>query len=137
MIISRMTKLLFSQRFTVLPNPSPAALQLPPITTSNYELQYGGGVCIQLMSKVYYIPLCIGIMHNGVICDSCGREDLLSGMRWECTRCCDYDLCSICYMVGRHNLEHEFFRYHKERIMRFEISLNIDMKCRDIKQSLR
>ena len=61
----------------------------------------------------------IGIMHNGVICDSCGREDMMGGMRWECTRCCDYDLCSICYMAGKHNHEHEFFIYDKERIMRF------------------
>ena len=77
---------------------------------------------------MYYNNVCtisciIGVMHNGVICDSCGREDMLSGMRWECTRCCDYDLCSICYMAGKHNLEHEFFRYDKERIMRFVFQL--------------
>ena len=47
---------------------------------------------------------------------------MLSGMRWECTRCCDYDLCSICYMAGKHNIEHEFFRYDKHGALRFEAS---------------
>ena len=32
-------------------------------------------------------------------------------MRWKCSKCYDYDLCTACYNAGKHSLEHEFSRY--------------------------
>ncbi|XP_072888522.1 E3 ubiquitin-protein ligase MIB2 isoform X3 [Hemitrygon akajei] len=33
------------------------------------------------------------------------------GMRWKCKVCFDYDLCTQCYMVNKHDLTHPFERH--------------------------
>ena len=48
-----------------------------------------------------------------VVCDGCGFTDGhctkgVSGMLWSCTKCYNYDLCTACYMAGKHCLEHKF-----------------------------
>lgn len=58
---------------------------------------------------VYTICIRVGIVHSSVICDSC-RENDIKGMRWKCTKCYDFDLCTSCYMNGKHSLDHEFQR---------------------------
>ncbi|XP_041377260.1 E3 ubiquitin-protein ligase MIB2-like [Gigantopelta aegis] len=52
----------------------------------------------------------VGIRHQSITCDEC-REVGVVGMRWHCTRCDDYDLCSLCYSTGKHDLTHPFTRY--------------------------
>ena len=38
------------------------------------------------------------VLHNGINCDGCstGGTDFLSGVRYKCSTCPDYDLCSAC-----------------------------------------
>ncbi|XP_041378594.1 E3 ubiquitin-protein ligase MIB2-like [Gigantopelta aegis] len=52
----------------------------------------------------------VGIRHQSITCGEC-REVGVVGMRWHCTRCDDYDLCSLCYVTGKHDLTHPFTRY--------------------------
>ena len=69
-----------------------------------------------------YWPLCMlfsinhaytpsGVVHPSITCDVCGQDQVVHGMRWKCARCYDYDLCTPCYMSGKHSVEHEFVRY--------------------------
>ncbi|GFS08194.1 E3 ubiquitin-protein ligase MIB2 [Elysia marginata] len=32
-------------------------------------------------------------------------------MRWKCTKCRDFDLCTACYMADKHDLQHTFLRF--------------------------
>ncbi|XP_071511862.1 E3 ubiquitin-protein ligase MIB2-like [Diadema antillarum] len=50
-----------------------------------------------------------GVKHNGVICDDCKEADI-AGIRWKCSTCNDYDLCTKCYMAGKHDVRHQFLR---------------------------
>ncbi|XP_041377265.1 E3 ubiquitin-protein ligase MIB2-like [Gigantopelta aegis] len=52
----------------------------------------------------------VGIRHQSINCDECDEVGVV-GMRWHCTRCDDYDLCSLCYVTGNHDLTHPFTRY--------------------------
>ena len=49
------------------------------------------------------------IKHPNVICDGCTQE-WITGIRWKCVKCNDYDLCTSCYLNGKHRFEHEFER---------------------------
>jgi len=46
--------------------------------------------------------------HNA-LCDSCKQK--IIGIRWKCTTCSDYDLCSDCYGKRTHNSDHLFDAY--------------------------
>lgn len=50
-----------------------------------------------------------GVRHVGVSCSECNAADI-AGMRWKCSVCPDYDLCSRCYMSDRHDTSHAFER---------------------------
>ena len=56
-----------------------------------------------------------GSPHPGVSCDGCNQEGAMAGMRWKCAKCYDYDLCTPCYMSGKHIAEHAFVRYDTVR----------------------
>ncbi|XP_077508330.1 uncharacterized protein LOC144119635 [Amblyomma americanum] len=45
----------------------------------------------------------------GVNCDACDQRGI-EGTRWKCALCFDYDLCTACYVGGKHNLYHQFLR---------------------------
>nr|XP_039250524.1 E3 ubiquitin-protein ligase MIB2-like isoform X1 [Styela clava] len=51
-----------------------------------------------------------GVKHFNKRCDGCGRRGI-KGIRWQCTQCDDYDLCTKCYMDNVHNLQHKFRRF--------------------------
>ena len=55
----------------------------------------------------------LGVKHRTVTCDGC-KENPLCGKRWKCADCSDFDLCSICYNDGKHDLNHEFNRIDEE-----------------------
>ncbi|OWF37152.1 E3 ubiquitin-protein ligase MIB2-like [Mizuhopecten yessoensis] len=48
-------------------------------------------------------------------CDTCvtvGPETKsISGYRWKCVECTDFDMCNLCYMQGKHDTAHHFMRY--------------------------
>ncbi|KAK7069478.1 E3 ubiquitin-protein ligase mib2, partial [Halocaridina rubra] len=50
------------------------------------------------------------VKHPNHICDGCKRQ-AISGIRWKCSTCYDYDLCTMCYMGDKHDLSHTFIRY--------------------------
>ena len=51
----------------------------------------------------------IGVKHQNIICDACKKQGI-QGMRWKCTKCHDFDLCTACYMADKHDLGHAFLR---------------------------
>ncbi|XP_048238902.1 E3 ubiquitin-protein ligase MIB2-like [Haliotis rufescens] len=55
----------------------------------------------------------VGIRHMGVTCDVCTEQNVV-GIRWKCTECDDYDLCSVCYSTDQHDLTHQFIRMDAE-----------------------
>jgi E3 ubiquitin-protein ligase mind-bomb len=51
-----------------------------------------------------------GITSGSVTCDGC-RAAPVVGIRWKCSQCYDYDLCTSCYMSNEHSEAHRFVRY--------------------------
>lgn len=51
----------------------------------------------------------VGIQHPHIICEECGESGIL-GIRWKCTECDDFDLCSQCYFGDKHDCNHCFHR---------------------------
>ncbi|XP_061170920.1 uncharacterized protein LOC133180401 [Saccostrea echinata] len=52
----------------------------------------------------------IGII-QGAFCDECGNNKRIKGIRWKCSTCPDYDLCTPCYMSGNDDhTDHRFLR---------------------------
>ncbi|XP_030851770.1 E3 ubiquitin-protein ligase MIB2-like [Strongylocentrotus purpuratus] len=49
------------------------------------------------------------VCHPKVWCDGCDVDEI-RGMRWRCTECYAFDLCTTCYMNGEHDLSHIFMR---------------------------
>ncbi|XP_060066448.1 E3 ubiquitin-protein ligase MIB2-like [Ylistrum balloti] len=45
-------------------------------------------------------------------CDTCVKENkIISGFRWKCVECSDFDICNLCYMEGKHDTSHHFMRF--------------------------
>src|SRR6218665_1930445 len=49
-----------------------------------------------------------GAKHKDIKCKACERS--IAGIRWKCSKCGDYTLCSQCYHGGNHELKHCFLR---------------------------
>lgn len=52
----------------------------------------------------------IGVRHPNIVCDGCKCQGI-SGMRWKCQICKDFDLCNACFMEDEHELAHKFLLY--------------------------
>ena len=64
-----------------------------------------------LLHCISRLIICVsGVKHQNIICDGCKKHGI-SGMRWKCARCYDYDLCTSCYMSDKHDLAHLFQRF--------------------------
>ena len=50
-----------------------------------------------------------GVFHPHVKCVGCPRVGIF-GYRWTCRECADVDLCSRCYNLRTHDLNHDFIR---------------------------
>ncbi|KAK3104710.1 hypothetical protein FSP39_008391 [Pinctada imbricata] len=72
---------------------------------TNYRVGYQGAYDLRILDNA---P--IGVKHPNIICDACKRQGI-QGMRWKCTKCHDFDLCTSCYMSDKHNLAHAFLRF--------------------------
>lgn len=51
----------------------------------------------------------VGVRHPHITCDEC-HESGIVGIRWKCTECDDFDLCSFCYFSDKHESNHQFWR---------------------------
>lgn len=72
---------------------------------TNYRVGYQGAYDLRVFDNA---PA--GVKHPNIICDACCKRGI-SGTRWKCTRCYDFDLCNSCYMLDKHDLNHAFVRY--------------------------
>ncbi|KAH9495559.1 E3 ubiquitin-protein ligase mib1 [Bulinus truncatus] len=52
----------------------------------------------------------IYVKHMCVVCDEC-NENGIKGLRWKCSVCPNYDLCSSCYNKDKHSLSHSFLSF--------------------------
>lgn len=72
---------------------------------TNYRVGYDGAYDLRLLDNA---PA--GVKHQNIICDGCHKKGI-SGLRFKCTRCFDFDLCLLCYMSDKHDLSHVFQRF--------------------------
>ncbi|XP_045163299.2 E3 ubiquitin-protein ligase mib1-like isoform X1 [Mercenaria mercenaria] len=73
----------------------------------------------------------VGVRHTGITCDVC-QETPIIGFRWKCSSCDDYDLCTPCYMSGKHDISHSFLRMDVENIGAVPVSPRRYAKPKDI-----
>ena len=66
--------------------------------------------CLSHITYIRNFFFSSGVKHQGVSCDECSQRSV-SGIRWKCAQCHDYDLCTGCYMNRKHNCDHPFLRY--------------------------
>ncbi|XP_071481553.1 E3 ubiquitin-protein ligase MIB2-like [Diadema antillarum] len=48
---------------------------------------------------------CAGVQHRGITCDgkcTLSQVGYVTGIRWKCAHCSDFDLCNECYMNDEH-----------------------------------
>jgi len=74
-------------------------------TRTNYRVGYQGAFDLRIWDNAT-----IGVKHPNIVCDGCKRQGI-SGMRWKCLKCSDFDLCTQCFMEDHHDLSHPFSLY--------------------------
>ncbi|KAL8597671.1 hypothetical protein ACOMHN_012638 [Nucella lapillus] len=72
---------------------------------TNYRVGYQGAYDLRI-----YDNAPVGVRHTNIICDACQKQGV-QGMRWKCARCHDFDLCSVCYMGDKHDVNHPYYRF--------------------------
>lgn len=87
-------------------------------TRTNYRVGYTGKYDLRVIDNAQ-----IGVKHPNIVCDGCDNQGI-SGMRYKCTICYDFDLCYMCYHGGKHDLSHPFKRFDSST------SLGIDLPPR-------
>ncbi|KAH9495562.1 E3 ubiquitin-protein ligase mib2 [Bulinus truncatus] len=71
----------------------------------------------------------ICVKHECVLCDEC-KENGIKGLRWKCSVCSNYDLCSSCYNKDKHSLSHSFLRFDTDSDKSFKVIPRQDsQKC--------
>jgi len=71
--------------------------------------------------KVSEIQPSTEVIHSRITCDGCGTFPL-TGIRYKCSKCFDFDFCEKCEATVEH--EHEFIKIKKERTWDQECSKN-------------
>jgi len=71
----------------------------------NYRAGQGGAYDLRMLDNAS-----TGVHHPNSKCDSCSVEPIY-GIKWTCSTCQDFDLCSPCYMKRCHELSHKFVRF--------------------------
>lgn len=49
-------------------------------------------------------------VHEGVVCDGCNAQHYITGNRFKCTVCPDFDLCTNCESKGTHPQDHPLLK---------------------------
>lgn len=60
-----------------------------------------------LIIGLFYLIL--GVIYINVFCYEC-KKKLIEGIRWECSDCVNFNLCSSCYMNDKYLLDYVFNR---------------------------
>ncbi|KAH9495555.1 E3 ubiquitin-protein ligase mib2 [Bulinus truncatus] len=66
-----------------------------------------------------------GVKHEDICCDEC-QDNPISGIRWKCSDCGSYDLCSPCYHADKHDTTHSFLRIDKDSCRPFPVGKRCD-----------
>ncbi|CAH1102308.1 unnamed protein product [Psylliodes chrysocephalus] len=74
-------------------------------TRTNYRVGYWEKYDLRVIDNAQ-----IGVKQPNIICDGCSVQGI-SGMRYKCNHCRDYDLCYMCYHGDKHNTTHTFKRF--------------------------
>lgn len=74
-------------------------------TRTNYRVGYLAKYDLRVFDNAQ-----IGVKQPNIICDGCSGQGI-SGMRYKCAICYDYDLCYMCYHGDKHNTTHTFKRF--------------------------
>ena len=72
---------------------------------TNYRTGYMGAYDLRVFDSA---P--IGVRHPNISCNGCNKHGI-AGMRWKCSVCSNFDLCSYCYHADKHDLSHSFLRF--------------------------
>lgn len=83
---------------------------------TNYRIGYQGCYDLRILDNA---P--IGVRHQNIYCNACEKHGI-AGMRWKCTICPNYDLCTNCYMADKHDLNHAFERFETSESLGYAIS---------------
>ncbi|CAG2248994.1 MIB [Mytilus edulis] len=74
-----------------------------------------------------------GVEHPDYVCKTCPAGNTnIRGIRWKCTECEYFDLCNMCYMSDKHDLNHKF-----QRILAIDESEQIVDPREDSKSHIR
>ncbi|XP_059149263.1 E3 ubiquitin-protein ligase MIB2-like [Physella acuta] len=66
-----------------------------------------------------------GTKHPGINCDGC-KVEVISGIRWKCSDCINFDFCTKCYMSDAHDVRHSFYRIYSPSHERQEVGRRRD-----------
>lgn len=87
--------------------------------TSDLEMLHAMQLMIgqSALVKFYVVPKAEtpGFLHPGVECDSC-KVQPITGPRYKCLVCPNFDLCQACEQRGLHNQDHSVIRFVKPYI---------------------
>lgn len=72
---------------------------------TNYRIGYQNAYDLRVIDNAT-----IGVRHYNIICNSCKKHGI-AGMRWKCIVCPNVDLCTLCYMNDKHDMNHAFARF--------------------------
>ena len=85
---------------------------------TNYRIGYQNAYDLRVVDNAT-----VGVRHNNIICNAC-KEHGIAGIRWKCLVCHGVDLCTLCYMNDKHDLNHLFARFETHSSPGFDINLN-------------
>lgn len=66
-----------------------------------YKLYLYWGELFVTLTHICYLISLPEVVHDGVCCNVCTLSPI-TGTRWKCSECPDYDMCHSCYKIYRH-----------------------------------